>query len=103
MTLPKEWQQEADKIMSKYQKEQGEQEYYMYYDVDVPKMMNELATAYKQEVEKAIEKQRSHYNQLYVINYNDKNYTIATVYNELRVLCDKLLTELQTLKPTSND
>ncbi len=51
MELQKEWQAEAYKIMAKYPKEEGEQEYYMYYDVDVPKMLNTMAT----EMLKAVE------------------------------------------------
>lgn len=52
--LPKEWQAEFYKIMSGYQKEEGEQEYYMYYDVDIPKMMDKVAKAMRDAMEKML-------------------------------------------------
>jgi hypothetical protein len=100
MTLPKEWQQEAEKIMSKYQKEAGEQEYYMYYDVDVPKMMEKIATSYKQAVEKKIKDKIKHLEQaIKATTYMDLMVQLTAAKTELLILLDIL----QTLKPASND
>jgi hypothetical protein len=100
MTLPKEWQQEVEKIMSKYQKEAGEQEYYMYYDVDVPKMMAKIVTAYKQAVEKAVNERIGHLEEfIRTVKDMHLNGLITAAKTELLILLDTL----QTLKPTSND
>lgn len=98
--LSEAWQQEAHKIISKYQKEEGEQEYYMYYDVDVPKMMNELATAYKQAVHKLLSDRQQ---ELLAGKINATDEAEAMQYDLLIVEIALFLNKLKSLTPISNE
>jgi hypothetical protein len=90
MTLPKEWQQEAERINEPS-------------DITSIQHINEAtsigylqgATAYKQAVEKAINKTIVGLREIKEF----KSLNIPDRIDELK----QILTELQTLKPTSND
>ena len=100
MELKPEWKKEAYKIMNGYQKEQGEQEYYMYYDVDVPKMIEKTLQSYANAVEALlkgrIETLTRH------IELTD-NSTLKAQYLTTANEISKLLFELEYLTPTTNE
>jgi hypothetical protein len=81
MTLPKEWQQEADRVS-----ELQEGTYTIQHKRTYTHGFIDGATAYKQAVEKQIALERTCYQD-----------PLADL------VLDELLKSLQTLKPTSND
>ena len=94
MELQKEWLDKAEKIMAKYPKEEGEQEYYMYYDVDVPKMLNTMATEMLNAVEALV---KTKMEQAYIKSNAEPDlkgsYLVEVHYYQ------NLLTELKSIKP----
>ena len=97
MTLPKEWLQEAEKIRQSFVNKSYEGEYsYMGDGIE------QGATAYKQAVEKKIEDKIIAFNQL-INNTPDFFVDLKNKAISIRDEYQYLLTELQTLKPTSND
>lgn len=98
MELSKEWKDRAYKIMSTYQKEEGEQEYYMYYDVDVPKMIDKQLQHYANKVEELLRKHiqicEDQSRQTKQTNMLQQQYI-----NGFKKAYEQLLTELTQLKP----
>ncbi len=94
MELQKEWQEKAYKIMEKYQKEEGEQEYYMYYDVDVPKMLNTMASEMLKAVEGVLNTKLKDVNNDFALDENDASRIDAKI-----CLLENIIAELQTIKP----
>ena len=101
--LSPEWVAFTYKTMGKYQKEQGEQEYYMYYDVDIPKIAAEVTQHYQSRVVELIEAKLKHFT-----SEKDKEQKISTEYKNIQyiVYCScmiqeykQLLTDLTNLKP----
>lgn len=94
--LSPEWVAFTYKIMGKYQKEQGEQEYDMYYDVDIPKITAEVTQHYQNKVVE------------YLNNRHKQHLELATNTNSelLREACIQdcktvkaILDDLTNLKP----
>jgi hypothetical protein len=97
MTLPKEWQQEADRIIVKH----GFHEPLNDLAISTVKPIAlDLATAYKQAVEKAVNEKIGHLEEfIKTVKDMHLNGLITAAKTELYLLLDTL----QTLTPTSND
>ncbi len=98
MELSKEHLIAFDEILKKYQTEYGEQEYKMYYDVDLPKIMMEAVNAYANSVERLLKGESNSYlakaNEI-----KEKDVERSVVYHRQHNLIERLLTELKTIKP----
>jgi hypothetical protein len=97
MTLPKEWQQEADRIIVKH----GFHEPLNDLAISTVKPIAlDLATAYKQAVEKLFsDRLATHKTNISNAETVNQRRAAMAAIEELNAF----LTELQTLKPTSND
>ena len=96
MELSKEHLIAFDEILKKYQTEYGEQEYKMYYDVDLPKIMMEAVNAYANSVERLLKEKMQE------LNEKCNNSTDATKqgwYAAQWNAVEELLTDLENLKP----